>query len=172
MSVFDEDKQEKSLDDNVILKQFLEKYVEPELDKLSKKCSVQQYALGIYLPEDFSHDMVQSVIDDCTKNNISNCVVPLASILRRSDLAQFYITLLKNDYSVVILENFDKVPYGEEKEYIENLLVAPFTGGNIVPCDRYLVIFITHSNYGDSTPQMLEKVYGLKWLGNIYGVIR
>ena len=160
------------MDDNVILKQFLEKYVEPELDKLSKKCSVQQYALGIYLPEDFSHDMVQSVIDDCTKNNISNCVVPLASILRRSDLAQFYITLLKNEYSVVILENFDKVPDGEEKEYIENLLVAPFTGGNIVPCDRYLVIFITHSNYGDSTPQMLEKVYGLKWLGNIYGVIR
>ena len=167
MSIFDEDKQEKSLDDNVILKQFLEKYVEPELDKLSKKCSVQQYALGIYLPEDFSHDMVQSVIDDCTKNNISNCVVPLASILRRSDLAQFYITLLKNEYSVVILENFDKVPDGEEKEYIENLLVAPFTGGNIVPCDRYLVIFITHSNYGDSTPQMLEKVSGLKWLGNI-----
>ena len=90
MSIFDEDEQEKSLDDTVILKQFLKKYVEPELDKLSKKCSVQQYALGIYLPEDFSHDMVQSVIDDCNKNNISNCVVPVAGILQRSNLDQYY----------------------------------------------------------------------------------
>ena len=171
MGIFDEDEQEKSLDDTVILKQFLKKYVEPELDKLSKKCSVQQYALGIYLPEDFSHNMVQSVIDDCNKNNISNCVVPVAGILHRSNLDQFYFTLLKNDYSVVILEDFDKVPDGEEKEYIENLLVAPFTGGNKVPCDRYFVIFITHSDYGNSTPQMLEKVSGLKWLGNINTIV-
>lgn len=172
MSIFDEDEQDKLLDNTVILDQFLKKYVKPELDKLSKKSSVHQYALGIYIPEDFSHDMVQRVIADCHKNNVSNCVVPLASILQRNDLAQFYITLLKNDYSVVILENFDKVPDGVDKEYIENLLVAPFIDGNKVPCDRYFVIFITHSDYGNSTPPMLEKVSGLKWLGNINEVIK
>ena len=172
MSIFDVDEQEKSVDDTVILKQFLKKYVEPELDKLSKECSIHQYALGIYLPEDFSHDMVQSVIDDCNKNNISNCVVSVDGILQRSNLDQFYITLLQKDYSVVIVENFDKVPDGVEKEYIENLLVAPFTDGNKVPCDRYFVIFITHSDYGNSIPPMLAKISGLKWLGNINGVIK
>ena len=116
--------------------------------------------------------MVQYIKNDCNINNISHCVVPMDSILRRSDLAQFYITLLKYDYSVVIVENFDKVPDGVEKEYIENLLVAPFTDGNKVPYDRYFVIFITHSDYGNSTPPMLEKISGLKWLGNINGVIK
>lgn len=172
MSIFDEEKQLERVDDTVILEQFLKSYVAPELDKLSRRCSVHQYALGIYIPELFSYDTVQHIIGDCTQKNISNCVVPAAGILQRNDLAQFYITLLKNDYSVVIVENFDKVPDGVEKEYIENLLVAPFTDGNKVPCDRYFVIFITHSDYGNSTPPMLEKISGLKWLGNINGVIK
>ena len=172
MSIFDEDEQLERVDDTVILKQFLKTYVAPELDKLSKECSIHQYALGIYVPEDFPYDMVQSIKKDCNIKNISHCVVPMDSILRRNDLAQFYITLLQKDYSVVIVENFDKVPDGVEKEYIENLLLAPFTDGNKVPCDRYFVIFITHSDYGNSTPPMLEKISGLKWLGNINGVIK
>ena len=172
MSIFDEEIQLERVDDTVILRQFLKTYVAPDLDKLSKECSIHQYALGIYVPEDFPYDMVQCIKDDCNTNNISHCVVLMDSILRRNDLTPFYITLLNNDYSVVIVENFDKVPDEVEKEYIENLLVAPFTDGNKVPCDRYFVIFITHSDYGNSTPPMLEKISGLKWLGNINGVIK
>ena len=172
MSIFDEEIQLERVDDTVILRQFLKTYVAPDLDKLSKECSIHQYALGIYVPEDFPYDMVQCIKDDCNTNNISHCVVLMDSILRRNDLTPFYITLLNNDYSVVIVENFDKVPDGVEKEYIEILLVAPFTDGNKVPCDRYFVIFITHSDYGNSTPPMLEKISGLKWLGNINGVIK
>ena len=45
MSIFDdEEKQLERVDDTVILKQFLKTHVAPELDKLSKECSIYQYA--------------------------------------------------------------------------------------------------------------------------------
>ena len=60
MSIFDdEEKQLERVDDTVILKQFLKTHVAPELDKLSKECSIYQYALGIYVPEDFPYNMVK-----------------------------------------------------------------------------------------------------------------
>ena len=82
-------------------------------------------------------------------------------------LEDFYLTLLNNDYSVVIIDNFDEVPDSPEQKYIENLLVAPFTSGTILPRDRFFILFITHKDYGSSLPTILKKVSRLKWLGNI-----
>lgn len=155
------------IDAGVSWEVFRKKYVDTRFLELSRRGRCPQYILGLYVPDDFPYGIAESITSFCNINHINNYVVNAASILHRTDLSDFYLTLLNNDYSVVIIENFDEVPDSPEQKYIENLLVAPFTSGTLLPRDRFFILFITHKDYGAAEPQVLKKVSRLKWLGNI-----
>ena len=168
MSVYDDQEIQMDKIDAVVSWEFFrKKYADPRLLGLLRKGRSSQSVLGLFVPDDFPYGISESITSFCNINHINNYVVNAASIFQRTDLSDFYLTLLNNDYSVVIIENFDEVPDSPEQKYIENLLVAPFASGTILPRDRFFILFITHKDYGAAEPQVLKKVSRLKWLGNI-----
>ena len=169
MSVFDNDFEEKATLDLMGWSKFKNEILEPRIKKLTNHKPVKDFACGVYVPNNFNADLGQSLYSFCRANGVLSHHLDCSQHYIVNSLTDFINIVTTRPYSVILLENFDKIPkeLSLEREYIENILVRSWENNFLTYRNRFLVVFSTSENYGEQVPELLKKIKSLHWYGSI-----
>ena len=169
MSVFDNDFEEKATLDLMGWSKFKNEILEPRIKKLTNHKPVKDFACGVYVPNNFNADLGQSLYSFCRANGVLFHHLDCSQHYIVNSLTDFINIVTTRPYSVILLENFDKIPkeLSLEREYIENILVRSWEHNFLTYRNRFLVVFSTSENYGEQVPELLKRIKSLHWHGSI-----
>ena len=169
MSILDDDFEEKATLDLMGWSKFQNDILEPRIKKLIDHKPVKDFACGVYVPNNFNVDLGQSLKSFCRANSVLFHHLNCSQHYFVNSLTDFIRVVTTQPCSVILLENFDKIPneLSLEREYIENILVRSWEHNFLTYRNRFLVVFSTSENYGEQVPELLKKIKSLHWYGSI-----
>ena len=139
---------------------------EPLVKELANSRSINDFAYGVSSQPHFANlkDILSKL---CGDNNILLFNLDCSQDYILPSLTDYVATITTRPYTVILLENFDKIsdklPF--EKSYIENYLIHSWEQDFMTYRNRFLVVFLTSENYGDQPPIILKNINPLRWYG-------
>ena len=138
------------------------KILVPAINKLQNMQKNYWWADGIVVPENFPWDVGLSIKSMCDSHGVNYIYLNCNSLSSRTDLSNYYDTLLNKDGSVIIIDNFDQLPDSDDKKYIENLIVLPWAVSKLIPREHYLIVFVIRNSQLQHK-SLLNKIKRLHW---------
>ena len=164
---FDEAVKRDEADRNSCVK-FQEEVLMPRIKKLKQHKPIRNFAAGVYMPQDFPYGLGQSLQSLCEAEGIGLFPLDCSRLnVMKYARVDLLVHIIDRPFSVILLENFDKIPDLPEKKYIENLLIHSWESDFLTHRNNFFVLFSTTNDYGDQTPDLLKKIKSLDWYGSI-----
>jgi hypothetical protein len=178
MSLLDVDETEKRVEEELIKRQknkacwakFQAEVIMPRVKKLKLHKPIRNFAAGVYMPEDFTYELGQSLESLCKAEGIGLFSLDCSQAYVKCSRFDFFRHIIDRPFTVILLENFDQIPNLPEKKYIENLLIHSWESDDysLTHRNNFFVLFSTSKDYGEQTPDLLKKIKSLDWYGSIY----
>ena len=146
---------------------FQEEVIMPRIKKLKQHKPIRNFAAGVYMPQDFPYGLGQSLHSLCRAEGIGLFSLDCSQPYVERSRFDFFRHIIDRPFTVILLENFDKIPNLPEKKYIENLLIHSWESDSLTHRNNFFVLFSTSNDYGDQTPDLLKKIKSLDWYGSI-----